>query len=308
MTTFATQQVECAVCGTGSEQQVVGSTIAMGSPDLDFRPAELQRSTIKWLLQECLNCGYVSPDLSKEEPGAREIMDDEAFVVLQSGSAGGTLAQRYLKRSLLDEKLGHLKRAAERTLAAAWAADDASNPDASQHRTKAIDLFAAAAMDMPDGSKESIMQRVRMIDLQRRAGNFGKAVTLADSLLAEELDPTARSVAEFGRGKAVSKDANVYRVADAIPQAVPPPVHLEQRLGKTAVVTHANKCWAVTFAIWFAGVGVLWLIWNTRVFASEVAETIFGLILFLVGFLYFLALRPIRTWVGRNIFRNDEDG
>ncbi len=221
MTTLAKIRVECAVCGTDSDQQVIGSTIAMGSPDLDFRPAELQRSTIKWLLQECPNCGYVSPDLSKEERGAREVIDDEMFIALRGGTAGGALVQRYLKRSLLDEKLGHLKRAAEWALAAAWAADDASDPDASKHRTKAVDLFAAVVMDMPPGSNEAIMLRVRMIDLQRRAGNFGEAVTLSDLLLAEELDPTARSVAEFSRGKAVSKDANVYRVADALPHSGP---------------------------------------------------------------------------------------
>jgi len=53
MTTLFPQKETCFVCGNTSEHTVIGSTNAFGSPDLDLRPPEMQRSTITHRVQRC---------------------------------------------------------------------------------------------------------------------------------------------------------------------------------------------------------------------------------------------------------------
>jgi hypothetical protein len=54
-----------------------------------------------------------------------------------------------------------------------------------------------------------------------------------------------------------------------------------------------RKAWAFTFVIWGIGVAVLWMLWSNRVFVNDIAEAIFGFILYVVAFFYLLALWPI---------------
>ena len=67
MTTWYHQDVKCHHCGRKSQHNVLGSTNAFGSPDLDLRPPEMQRLTMEGWLQLCPHCGYCAPDLSEEE-------------------------------------------------------------------------------------------------------------------------------------------------------------------------------------------------------------------------------------------------
>ena len=48
MTTLGTASAACAVCGTVSEYTVIQSTSRFGSPDLDTRPPEMERSTLPY--------------------------------------------------------------------------------------------------------------------------------------------------------------------------------------------------------------------------------------------------------------------
>ena len=60
MTTMFRQKYKCAVCGTEKEFYGIASTNSFGSPDLDLRPPEMQRSTMGQWIQQCPKCGYVS--------------------------------------------------------------------------------------------------------------------------------------------------------------------------------------------------------------------------------------------------------
>jgi hypothetical protein len=57
MTTLYREKSRCAVCGIATEYTSIGSTNAFGSPDLDTRPPEMQRSTIFAWVQRCPECG-----------------------------------------------------------------------------------------------------------------------------------------------------------------------------------------------------------------------------------------------------------
>ncbi len=53
MTQFAFETVTCAVCGKTCSITEIISTNLFGAPDLDTRPAEMERSAIKKLVQVC---------------------------------------------------------------------------------------------------------------------------------------------------------------------------------------------------------------------------------------------------------------
>lgn len=63
MTTLASTSKKCLVCGTVSQFSALQSTNSFGYSDLDFRPAEMKRSTMPYWIQECPCCGYVSSDI-----------------------------------------------------------------------------------------------------------------------------------------------------------------------------------------------------------------------------------------------------
>jgi uncharacterized membrane protein YfcA len=65
-----------------------------------------------------------------------------------------------------------------------------------------------------------------------------------------------------------------------------------------ASVTVENKAWYIAIGIWLAGAAVLYWLWHSH-FANDVLDTIFGFVLYLIAFFYFLALFPIRERVAR---------
>ena len=217
MTTYGFNEVSCSVCGAVTKQQVLTSTNSFGSPDLDLRPPEMKRSTMSCWLQECPNCGFVSNDLGEPEKGAHEVLTTERYRAMRQ-AAGPSGALNSPMPEAIPPGRGSRKhgRAAEHVLWAAWAADDADDPSATEWRSKAADLFLAAASALPIGSKELMIMRTRTVDILRRAGRWEEAVDLADKILKHDIDPTIRSVVEFGRGLAQSQERSTHTVQDAL--------------------------------------------------------------------------------------------
>jgi len=79
MTTFDELPVTCAVCGTTSVHPILMSTNSFGSPDLDLRPAEMQRSTVWMWVQRCPQCGYCADSLDKAGDGADAVTASASY-------------------------------------------------------------------------------------------------------------------------------------------------------------------------------------------------------------------------------------
>jgi hypothetical protein len=217
MTIYSARRVTCSVCGTAAEQRVLMSTNASGSPDLDMRPPGMERSTLQSWLQECPNCGFVSGDVGEDEEGTRAIVASEGFKQLGDAAPSSRFVGRCLKRSFIDERLGRTAEAALHLLWAAWAADDANAQAAVEYRSRAADLFLAAAAVWPTGSIESVTIRTRTIDILRRAERWEEAASLADALLVtRDLDPTIRSVVAFERQLIQARDHAAYTLKEAL--------------------------------------------------------------------------------------------
>lgn len=225
VTTHATP-VRCDVCGSESQQRNLRSVSQMGPPDLDLRPAEMARSTMAHWLQQCPGCGYVAPRLDAADESAADIVHAGPYRALLAETGYPSLARRFLCRAMLLEETGDLHGAAEATLHAAWVADDARKPDlARSWRLDAVALFR-------QGPRPDLEQRVRIIDILRRAGDFGGAAAQAGELERAGLpDPVDRVVA-FERRLIAAGDVRAYTVASALPPPAARP-HVTHRGGMT---------------------------------------------------------------------------
>jgi hypothetical protein len=71
-------------------------------------------------------------------------------------------------------------------------------------------------------------------------------------------------------------------------------------------MTREKKIWLITFTIWFAGCGVIYVLWENRIFVNDTAETVFGFILYFVALFYVVAIGWIRDWVAWHLFGGRE--
>lgn len=76
MTTTVPHHSVCGVCGGISEQTGLQSTNAFGSPDLDLRPPEMERSTMCYWVQTCPQCGYCASDIAEKLQRSSGLLND----------------------------------------------------------------------------------------------------------------------------------------------------------------------------------------------------------------------------------------
>lgn len=242
MTTYFHKKRICALCGQSSEHLVLGSTNAFGSPDLDLRPPEMQRSTMEQWVEECPHCGYAYKAIDEKVAGIDTLPQlfanvDETpasqlwrrqFTEYRSMSDGTSepehnLVRRFLTASKVAEFAGSADDAARYALCAAWAADDYNDrATASICRDLAADFFRAIWLDTDRPSDIRTVNATRLTDVLRRAKHWDEAIALSDQLLGGELDETIRAVLTFQREASLKQDAVCYTIADAIEGSAAP--------------------------------------------------------------------------------------
>lgn len=216
MTTLSNETVTCALCGTDSSHTAVTSTNTLGWSDLDFRPAEMQRRTMRFWVQECPRCGYVGSHLSAAVPGTQAVVDTPEYRNLKDDKSLPPLASCFLRQSLIQERLGQTEAAADTALCAAWDADDNGRTElARAARSTATRLFerVLAGPDMADEPRLAL--QVRLIDVSRRCGEWDQAHKRCSTLMAETLEPTLVVIVKFQMGLIAVRDAACYTVGDA---------------------------------------------------------------------------------------------
>ena len=125
MTTMDREVKKCAVCGSKHEYTVIASTNSFGTPDLDLRPPQMERSTMYLWVQECPDCRYVASNITNK-PGkvTKEWLASQAYVTCDGIRFRSGLASRFYKQykiSLLNTKTEQAFCAIHH---AAWACDD----------------------------------------------------------------------------------------------------------------------------------------------------------------------------------------
>jgi hypothetical protein len=223
MTTVHTIEVQCGICGESSTQVVIGSTNQMGSPDLDTRPPEMARSTIRYGVQRCASCNYCSADLSKCEAGADEIIKSTEYleivhdfeVVLDS--RGKNVSAFYLADSLISEKQNHYAKAFWSALNAAWLCDDEGKAQiAEKCRTRSLDLLDRTTRNSEEISDQKGAAELIALDLMRRTKEFDEARELIVRIEQAEFEDIILKIARFQGELIRQRDVRAHTISDAI--------------------------------------------------------------------------------------------
>ena len=228
MTTMFRQKYKCAVCGTEKEFYGIASTNSFGSPDLDLRPPEMQRSTMGQWIQQCPKCGYVSGSIDDAAGKvtikwlkSKEYTHNDG---IKFQSALADQFYKFYKISLLNEDN---ETAFYSLLHASWACDDCKDTkNAAYCRSMAIPLLnkliegivAGKSEQEEDCDEDADVKKDNLLlmktDLLRRSGQF-------ETLLSEYASRSFKNnimnkVLAFQLAKAAEKDTACYTIQEAV--------------------------------------------------------------------------------------------
>src|SRR4030042_1273636 len=145
MTTLSEKKVRCGVCGTKKKYTEVGSTNAFGSPDLDTRPPEMERTAITYFVQRCPKCGYCASDVSKACPEAKMVVNRIEFKNQLNDPTYPEPANSFLCTAIINRESGEFAASTMALIRAAWVCDDSGHLDQARVcREKAAELLGIA--------------------------------------------------------------------------------------------------------------------------------------------------------------------
>ncbi len=218
MTSYQNQTLHCGNCGQSQAVCQLLSTNSSGSPDLDLRPGGMARNTFSALVQRCQHCGYCAKSI-QELPSlaARCAMTSGLYKQAMQRQNWPHDAVTFYRLALIADAEERHGAAAWALVQAAWScdrwvpgADDAawlikrvprSPPEESaeespeegpkdslpQRRARLMRLLAARGFcramkkqDWPCGHQ--VQSQIVLLDLWRRAGQYGRALELAQLL------------------------------------------------------------------------------------------------------------------------------
>ena len=213
MSTMRKIQVRCTVCGEESEQTVLCSTNRFGAPDLDLRPPEMMRSTMRWWVQECPRCGYVAESLNGRTSVSKNRLKEDAYITCNGIDFRSELARRFYRHYLLCLSKRDKKAAYQAAIRAAWACDDARDlPNAAHCRRLALSLLDQL-LEMPRAQEDLCIVKA---DLLRRVGEFDLLIeTFTGQQFSNDL---LNRIIAFEIARAKERDSGRYTV-DSVDKA-----------------------------------------------------------------------------------------
>lgn len=217
MTTFFHQSVTCANCRKPSEHQVLGSTNAFGSSDLDLRPPEMRRSTMRAWLQECPHCRYIASDIS-QPMGDLSLIARPEYGGLLNDQQFPDLARRFLAHAFLFDASDPATAGLSR-LHAAWVCDDSGQLEpAAECRKLAAECFAS--LKPFEDSEPGVTQGAVLVDVLRRSGSFDQATSECGELLTfRSAQGLLRQVLEYQHRLIAECDSATHTVEEATSSA-----------------------------------------------------------------------------------------
>lgn len=215
MTTYFKDPQTCAVCGDLVQCSVLGSTNSFGSPDLDLRPAEMERSTMDVWLQECPKCHFVNGNLEHALPNAKAVLASSEYQRIVGDTETPELARRFARYALLNAD--DSEKAGVALIRSAWVCDDdGATERAITYRSQAADLLSSLQPFEDDEERATL--GIILVDVLRRALRFSQAKALAGTLLSLKsvsTNPIIGAVLDYQTRLCELRDAGCHTVADA---------------------------------------------------------------------------------------------
>jgi len=200
MTTYMESSVVCGACGHVFTWHQLASTNTDGSPDLDTRPAEMQRSTMHAWIQRCPSCSFCACDVAKFDERFREVMTQPAYKSQLADSRYPNLTSTFICAAILAESIGERAGAGWNYLHAAWTLDDAEKGDLARVcRGKAADIFLAILTEGRPFVQQPGASEALVTDCLRRAGRGPEALKVIESVLNQDCNGVIRRILTFQR-------------------------------------------------------------------------------------------------------------
>lgn len=223
MTTTYGERTTCAICGNSAMYSYLGSTSRMNDPDLDGRPAEMERSTMAFWIHICNKCNYVAPKISNGVDGARDVVESEDYKKQLNREGYPRLANLFLCQAMILRHAGLLADSGRSCLHAAWVCDDWG--DKYEVNDRAIECRKTASYDLqqaldleqqkkPEFEREGYAEAL-LIDILRRSEQFEAAGILCIEVITSEgKDERTLKFFAFQRELIEKKDTGCYTVGD----------------------------------------------------------------------------------------------
>lgn len=182
MTTVFLTEKQCYVCGSKSQYPLVDLNLSIIGPrDLDGRPALIHRSSVYLWVQRCFTCGYSAPEISQGTPEEVSIIETPQYQAQLTNSDYPETANSFLCHAMIMEHSRLFADSGWATVFAAWICDDNGYVDSAiKCRKKAIEQFSLATQHHQGFGESPAEEKIYLIDLYRRAGDFGKAGQICD--------------------------------------------------------------------------------------------------------------------------------
>ena len=217
MTSYATETIVCSACGHVLKRDVVVSSSVFGSPDLDTRPSEMERSTIHTWIQRCPSCGFCSGDLTKFDERFRSIISGSPYRSQLADTRFPDLASTFMCEAMLVEAVGRREDAGWAYLHAAWALDDAMKADLARNcRSRAADMFLALLAEGRSFSDTLGASEAIASDCLRRAGRGVEALQVIDRALSQSYDEVIHKVLVLQKTLIQREDTSRHLIKEAI--------------------------------------------------------------------------------------------
>lgn len=200
MSTIEEVSVCCGNCGRVSRQVRLMSFSTFEGPDLDYRPSQMLRSTMKYWIMVCPHCGYAAWDICK---WSRVMPDTLRKIYEGADETLPPLADAFHKCALHSVHRRKIKEAIRAYLCAAWACDDfGDDAHARRMREQCLLLVGRKLRHCSKTERRSYVQL--MADLLRRTGDFSGL--LAIDMFDKRLDDETRNVLACQKTLAESHD------------------------------------------------------------------------------------------------------
>jgi hypothetical protein len=216
MTTLSREKEQCFICGKTSEYTGIGSTNRFGSPDLDTRPPEMQRSTITFWIRCCPSCGFCAPKVSHGSEQYKEIIRSEKYLHQLENREYTELANSFLCWVIIQEEASNYAMAGWSAIHAAWACDDAKPQMATSCRNRAIELFQKALTEGDSFAQDTGAEEAILADLFRRSGQFDKARTMCEVGIGKKPTEVIEQVLNYQIALAAKQDTDCHTINQAM--------------------------------------------------------------------------------------------
>ena len=213
MSVLQNKQIKCSVCGYSSEQVVVCSTNQIGSPDLDLRPPQMERSTLQYHVQECPFCSYANRSIELKPPKGMTLdwLRSEAYQSCDKLNLISMQEKKFYHYYLICKKQNRLANLFYALRDTIWICDDNNDSEiASFLRIKA----APMARKLYKRTLNPIYKVIEC-DMLRRAGKFDEVksfnhvFTFRDRRLLNQ-------ILDYERKKAAECNSCCFTIAEVL--------------------------------------------------------------------------------------------